>query len=93
MQLTIVAPCGMLCHTTVEKVSFPGALGDFTVLPHHAPLIAQLTSGKIRYTAGATEHEQEIRRGFVKVLNDMVEANVETSGAPSKKETDNAMDV
>ncbi len=79
MQLIIMAPCGMLCHTTVEKVSLPGSLGAFTVLPGHMPLIAQLTKGKIRYTAGNTEHEQEISRGFVKVSNNTVEANVETS--------------
>lgn len=77
MQLTIVAPCGMLCHTTVEKVSLPGALGAFTVLPGHAPLIALLTDGKIRYTAGTKEHEHRIRRGFVRIERDTVEANVE----------------
>ncbi|MEY8590862.1 F0F1 ATP synthase subunit epsilon [Butyricimonas hominis] len=77
MQLTIVAPCGVLCHTTVEKVSLPGALGAFTVLPGHAPLIAQLSEGKISYTSGTKEHEQEIRRGFVKIERDTVEANVE----------------
>jgi len=79
MQLTIVAPCGVLCHTTVEKVSLPGALGAFTVLPGHAPLIAQLTAGKIRYTSGAEEWEQEIRRGFVRIERDTVAASVELS--------------
>ena len=49
MQLIIVAPRGVLCHTAVEKVSFPGALGAFTVLPGHAPLIAQLTA-PVRWT-------------------------------------------
>ena len=67
MQLIIVAPRGVLCHTAVEKVSFPGALGAFTVLPGHAPLIAQLTAGKIRYTSGVEEREQEILRGFVRI--------------------------
>lgn len=77
MQLIIVAQRGVLCHTAVEKVSFPGALGAFTVLPGHAPLIAQLTAGKIRYTSGAEEREQEILRGFVRIERDTVAANVE----------------
>lgn len=77
MQLIIVAPRGVLCHTAVEKVSFPGALGAFTVLPGHAPLIVQLTAGKIRYTSGAEEREQEILRGFVQIERDTVAANVE----------------
>ncbi|MFQ9502645.1 MAG: hypothetical protein ACLR1G_00225 [Alistipes indistinctus] len=76
MQLTIVAPCGVLCHTTVEKSPARSVRG-FTVLPGHAPLIAQLSEGKISYTSGTKEHEQEIRRGFVKIERDTVEANVE----------------
>lgn len=77
MQITIVAPCGVLCHTTAEKVSLPGVLGAFTVLPGHAPLIAQLTAGKIAYTSEAKEYEQEILRGFVRIEQDRVEAHVE----------------
>ena len=77
MYLTIVAPSGTLCRTTVEKVTLPGILGAFTVLPGHAPLIAQLTDGKIRYTEGAEEHEQEIRRGFAKIEKDTVEVCIE----------------
>lgn len=77
MYLTIVAPSGMLCHTTVEKVTLPGILGSFTVLSGHAPLVSQLTEGKIRYTAGNKEYEQEIRGGFAKVEKDVVEVCVE----------------
>lgn len=79
MQLTIVAPGGVLCRAVVEKVSLPGALGTFTVLPGHAPLIAQLTAGKIRYTSGAKDGELEIRRGFVRIERDTVAASVELS--------------
>lgn len=81
MQLVIVTPNGVLCRAAVEKVSLPGALGAFTVLPGHAPLIAQLTEGRISYTSGTEEHEQEIKRGFVKVEKDLIEASVELSGA------------
>lgn len=92
MQLTIVAPRGVLCRTTVEKVSLPGALGAFTVLPGHAPLIAQLTEGKIRYTVGAKEYEQAIRRGFVRIERDTVAANVEPAEPCPQKQKDHAME-
>ncbi|GAA6256181.1 ATP synthase F1 subunit epsilon [Bacteroides sp. f07] len=85
MQLTIVAPSGILCHTSVEKVTFPGSLGTFTVLPGHAPLIAQLTAGKIRYATGTEEYEREIKRGFVRIERDTVVANVELSEPCSQK--------
>lgn len=78
MYLTIVAPSGILCHTTVEKVSLPSVLGPFTVLPGHAPLISHLRNGKICYTAGAEEYEQEIRCGFVKIEDDTIEVCIET---------------
>lgn len=85
MYLTIVAPSGMLCSTTVEKVTLPGILGAFTVLPGHAPLIAQLATGKIRYTTGTEECEREIKRGFVKIERDTVVANVELFEPCSQK--------
>ena len=54
-------------------------------MPGHAPLIAQLTAGKIRYTSGAEEREQEILRGFVRIERDTVAANVELPEPCSQK--------
>ena len=60
MYLTITSPSGILCRTTVDKVSLPGTVGAFTVLPGHAPLISQLKEGE--------EHVQDLKSGFVTVL-------------------------
>jgi F-type H+-transporting ATPase subunit epsilon len=92
MQLTIVAPCGVLCHTTVEKVSLPGALGAFTVLPGHAPLIARLTAGEIVYFTGWDEHRQIIKSGFVKVLKDKIEVCVESPDEQPRKQMEYVSD-
>jgi F-type H+-transporting ATPase subunit epsilon len=77
MHLTIVAPCGILCFETVEKVSLPGALGTFTILRGHAPLVARLTAGKIVYSTASKEHVQWIKGGFAKVRQDTIEVCVE----------------
>lgn len=77
MRLTIVAPNGVLCCATVEKASFPGAVGAFTVLPGHAPLLARLTAGRIVYAVQGEERSQEIASGFVRVFRDSIEACVE----------------
>ena len=45
--LTILSPGGTLCSAQVEKVSFPGAKGLFTVYPEHAPLLSSLLPGTI----------------------------------------------
>lgn len=78
MHLTIVAPSGILCHTTVEKITLPGTVGEFMVLPGHAPLIASLTVGKILYTENGRETSVEIKNGIIKVEKDQVEICVET---------------
>ena len=47
ISLTILSPGGTLCSAQVEKVSFPGAKGLFTVYPEHAPLLSSLLPGTI----------------------------------------------
>lgn len=78
MYLTITSPSGILCRTTVGKVSLPGTVGAFTVLPGHAPLISQLKEGKIIYAKEGEEHVQDLKSGFVKVLKDTIEICIET---------------
>ena len=78
MNLTIVAPSGILCQTKVEKITLPGTVGEFMVLPGHAPLIASLTVGKIIYTENGKETSIAIKNGIIKVEKDQVEVCVET---------------
>lgn len=75
--LTITAPNGVLVKTKVESVSLPGTEGSFTVLSCHAPLIASLTAGDIVYVVEGESQRQKIERGFVRVLNNNVEACIE----------------
>ena len=87
--LTILSPGGTLCSAQVEKVSFPGAKGLFTVypehapllsslLPEHAPLLSSLLSGTIEWTAAdGTTGSVAVRAGCVRVHDDNVEACVE----------------
>lgn len=78
MLLIIVAPSGLIYHSTVEEVSFPGGEGGFTVLKGHAPLIANLTGGDIVFTeSGGKEITLTIKKGFVRVYKDQIEVCVE----------------
>ncbi len=87
MILTIVAPSGTLCRTTTDKVSFPGTVGRFTVLPGHAPLIAGLAPGEIIFTGETGDVHIPIRNGCVRVFNDRIEACVEeTDGRSENRE-------
>lgn len=79
MRLTIVAPHGMLCHTTVEEVSLPGEGGVFSVSQGNAPFMARLAEGEIVYSTGQGEHRQKIKGGIVKVSEDTVEVWIDPS--------------
>ncbi len=77
MELFIVAPNGIICRTTVDSVSFPGAEGRFSVLNSHAPIISSLTAGEIVYVEHGTENHLMIRGGFVRVYKNRIEVAVE----------------
>lgn len=73
MTLRIISAQEILFKGTAKAVTLPGIEGSFTVLRNHAPLIAVLTPGKVRYI---DEKEQEdfinIKGGLVDVENNEV---------------------
>ena len=77
MKLEIVSPDGILFEGETESVSFPGAAGSFDILPHHAPSIAALKAGTIRFEANGKRQEQTIQSGFVEVKDDILSVCVE----------------
>ncbi|MDP4159656.1 MAG: F0F1 ATP synthase subunit epsilon, partial [Bacillota bacterium] len=48
--LRIVSPEGNVLKEDVEFVILPGGSGELGILPNHAPLIAGLDIGVVRYT-------------------------------------------
>lgn len=78
MTLDILTPSGALVNSEqADAVFLPGTLGEFEVLPHHAPIISSLERGDIRYRTGTAEHRVRIESGFVTVKDDHIEACVE----------------
>lgn len=72
MRCTLVTPERELFSDDVDYLSAPGALGEFGILPGHAPFITLLKAG-ITYV----EKEGETKRfalisGFCEVLSDNV---------------------
>lgn len=55
-----------------EAVWLPGSEGPFTVLPSHAPLVAALVEGRLRWREDSEEKEFPVKGGAVLVENDMV---------------------
>lgn len=78
MELEIISPSGVLFKGETNYVSFPGTAGSFDVLPHHAPMIAALKEGVIRYqTNEKKEQEIKIQSGFVEIKGDILSVCIE----------------
>lgn len=57
----------------VESVTMPGVMGQFTVLDHHASMIAALDAGKIEYGAiKGDKDSRSIKGGIADIKNNVV---------------------
>lgn len=77
MELEIISPQGIVFRGETNYVSFPGTAGSFDVLPHHAPMIAALREGVIRYREKEAEQTIKIRSGFVEVKDEILSVCIE----------------
>lgn len=73
MTLEIISSSSVLFKGEADSVTLPGAMGSFTVLKNHAPLISVLTEGKIVYGSGdSKDQEIEIKGGLADVDNNVI---------------------
>lgn len=76
MTLKLISTTEVVFEGEASYVSLPGQQGRFTVLDHHATLIATLVEGNIVYRTGksaeADEHSFDIRGGIASVDNNVV---------------------
>ena len=77
IHLNILSPEGPLVQADVDRVTLPGAAGQFTVLKDHAALVTALDKGRIRYVSGGKEAFLPIKEGFVQVGDNRVDVCVE----------------
>src|SRR5512143_472478 len=72
LALEIVTPERSILHEKVDEVEIPGSDGYFGVLPGHAPLLASLQVGQLRYRKGGEKSYLSVAYGFAEVLPDRV---------------------
>jgi F-type H+-transporting ATPase subunit epsilon len=68
LQLEFVTPDRAIVHDDVDEVELPGEEGYFGVLPGHAPLLAALTTGLVRYRKGTETRFAFVAGGFAEVV-------------------------
>ena len=73
MNLVVLTPDKELFHGTVTSVNVPAIGGRFEVLKDHAPIVAALDKGEVRFqTKKGEKRSIRIEQGFIEVLRDEV---------------------
>ncbi len=74
MKLEILSPEGAIFRGEIDKATFPGTMGSFTVLENHAALISSLEPGNIVYhIPGEAENRMyAVQGGFVEIHNNIL---------------------
>ena len=72
LRLDIVTAERAVFSEDVDAVIAPGVEGQLGILPHHAPLMTELTAGELRVKKGGDEDSLAITGGFLEVRPDRV---------------------
>ncbi|CAM3256464.1 ATP synthase F1 subcomplex epsilon subunit [Paracoccus aminovorans] len=73
MQFDLVSPERNLVSVPVREVRLPGAEGDLTAMPGHAPAIVNLRPGLVTVVAAdGSETEFAVTGGFAEINNESV---------------------
>jgi len=84
LHLTIVTRERKIAELDVDEVELPASDGEIGILPGHAPLLAMLRIGQMRYRTGTTVMRLVLSWGFAEVLPDRVLVMAETARLPQE---------
>jgi F-type H+-transporting ATPase subunit epsilon len=79
LRLEMVTPYKKVLSQEVDEVTAPGSIGEFGVLPGHAPMLTTLKIGDFSYKDGAEIFHVAVNWGYVEVMEDTVTVLVETA--------------
>ena len=72
LQFDLVSPERMLASVAASEVQIPGAEGDFTAMPGHAPFISTLRPGIVTARTGQGELRYVVTGGFAEITEKSV---------------------
>jgi F-type H+-transporting ATPase subunit epsilon len=65
LKLQLVTPDRSIFDGDVEEFTVPGAMGPFTVLQNHAPIVSALVAGLFHWKEGGRESKLLLGGGFL----------------------------
>ena len=90
MKLEIVTPYKKVVDTEVEEVTATGKLGEFGVLPGHAPFLTSLKIGELVYKNNGVAEHMSLNWGYFEINDDKIIVLVETAEAAAEIDVERA---
>ena len=90
MKLEIVTPYKKVVDMEVEEVTATGKLGEFGVLPGHAPFLTSLKIGELAYKNGSKVEHMALNWGYFEIRDDKIIVLVETAEAAEEIDVERA---
>lgn len=79
MKLEIVTPYSKVLDELVDEVTATGKIGEFGVLPGHAPFLTSLNIGELCYKKDGQTISMALNWGYFEVQDDKIIVLVETA--------------
>ena len=79
LKFELVTPQRKVVSETVEEITATGALGEFGVLPGHAPFLTSMKIGELSFKQGGVTKFLAVSNGYFEVVNDLVTVLVEAA--------------
>lgn len=79
LKLELVTPQRKVVSEEVDEITATGTLGEFGVLPGHAPFLTSLKIGELSYKKGGAVYHLAVNAGYFEVVNDLVTVLVDSS--------------
>lgn len=79
LKVELMTPYRKVLSEEVDAITATGTLGEFGVLPGHAPFLSSLKIGELSYTKDGATRYLALNWGYLEVENDVVTILVETA--------------
>lgn len=79
LKFELVTPQRKVVSEEVDEIAATGTIGEFGVLPGHAPFLTSLKIGELSYKKGGAVYHLAVNSGYFEVVNDMVTVLVDSS--------------
>ncbi len=79
LKVELMTPYKKVLSEEVDAITATGTMGEFGLLPGHAPYLTSLKIGELSYTKGGETFYLALNWGYLEVENDEVSILVETA--------------